>query len=203
MSNDVLSGSCNALAKVMMAPGNPIPLLFWCRNLHGGDPESFSKAQRIAVWCFYWAIVSMIVSCIVVASWISANNFAYGSGGLYAGFIWPTFLTFLWVWIAVLLCYTRSQIGLLIYAVIQAIWTVYGIWHCIEFLTFIAFYNDLGYSGGIWFVMFAVYVPAVFLSAALTFWIFKSYQELSSGAAQEGHNNNNNNKETNDADNAA
>jgi len=177
----VFTGACGALQQYMVHPGNPFPLLIWCRNIGSPEPEVFSKASRIAVWSFYWSIVCMIVSCIALAVWLNSLNIPVVAGGLYGNFIWPVFLTFLWVFLVVLMCYVKSRMGLLIYAVIQGIWTVYGIYGCVSYLILIGFYNNLGLHGGIWFLMFAIYVPGVFFSAALSYWTFKSYQEISNG----------------------
>jgi hypothetical protein len=129
-------------------------------------------------------VFSAIVACIVLAIWLSSVNFTYGWGGYYAGFIWPLFVAFLWMWIAVFLCETRNEVGLLIYAILQGLWTCYMIWNCIQYLTLIAYFNALGLSGGVWFVMFAVYVPSIFFSAAVTFWIFKGYQHAQANRGQ-------------------
>ena len=185
MSNDVLGGTCSLMGSTLKSPGNPIPLMLWCSNINAG--EGLLKAPKIAVWCFLYSIIAMIINCIVLAIWLADLGYNYGTGGMYAGFIWPVFVAFLWTFIAMLLCVMKNQLGLLIFAIIQACWTCWGIWHCIEYLVWIGTFDSLGYSGGgVWFVMFAVYIPAVFLSAALTFWVYRASTECAAGGSGGG-----------------
>jgi len=185
---DPVALSCKALGGHMTKPGNPFPLLGWCPYIGSIDPNKYHWACRVAVWSFYWSIINAIISCIVIAIWIDSLGVSgIGWGSYYASFIWPVAIAFLWMFIAVFLVETKNQTGLIIYAIIQGIWTVYLVYGAISYLQVIAVFASFGYDGGaIWVVPFVLEVVGVAFSMAVTFWIYKAHRVVVVGSGEGG-----------------
>lgn len=175
---------CSAFGRHLRHPGNPVSLIIFCTSLGVVDSDSCIKAAQTAVWNCYYNILSMVVSIIVLTLWVgSLHTVGYSSASLFVDATWPVIFGMFWAFLVVVLSETRHETGLLIYAVLQVIWTGFGIYNCFNTLINISYMKQLGGSTHLWYIIFVLQVPTIFFGFALAFWCYHAHKVVKAGGA--------------------